>query len=136
VTKSAPLSGSSAQIGAGRWWTVTAFYACLIAIVSVIPIPPSTPKPLLSLDKVVHLCEYGLLAWLLLVSARRSAWTVGASLLTAFMGAAAYGALWEGVQAFLPYRSAEVGDLIANTLGAGIGVTVAVLATRPLGIRE
>ena len=110
-----------------RWWVATACYAAVIAIVSVIPIPPSTPKGLLSLDKALHLCEYGLLAWLLMMSARRSAWKFGASLLTAFVGAAAYGALWEAVQAFLPYRAAELADVVVNTLGAGVGVGINLL---------
>ena len=100
------------------------------------PIPPTTPSAWLSLDKAVHLCEYGLLAWLLMMSARRSAWAFGASCLTAFAGATAYGTLWEAVQMFLPYRSAEVGDLVVNTLGAGIGVGIAISVSTPKKKRE
>ena len=36
--------------------------------------------------------------------------------------ATAYGALIEGVQAFIPWRSAEGLDLLANAVGAALGV--------------
>ena len=36
--------------------------------------------------------------------------------------AAGYGALIELIQAFLPWRSAELGDALANAVGAALGV--------------
>lgn len=34
---------------------------------------------------------------------------------------ASYGALLEGLQLFLPYRSAEWWDVVANAAGSGVG---------------
>ena len=85
------------------------------------------------LDKVVHACEYLLLAWLLVqalpptplvggqairlhgLRARESLWL-------AWMFAASYGLLIEALQALVPWRSADLLDALMNALGAAAGV--------------
>ena len=92
-----------------------------MAVLAVLP--PQAGVSVGRLDKFLHLCEYLLFAWCLLQAMRAAgrerrwlAWAV----------AAGYGLLLEGVQAFLPYRSAEWGDAAANALGAAIGVMLAM----------
>ncbi len=92
-----------------------------MAVLAVLP--PQAGVSVGRLDKFLHLCEYLLFAWCLLQAMRASglerrwlAWAV----------AAGYGLLLEGVQAFLPYRSAEWGDAAANAIGAAIGVMLAM----------
>ena len=75
-------------------------------------------------DKLNHF-----LAFLVLAIALRGAFptlrAIGAAGLCV-----AYGALIEIVQAFLTYRSAEWGDLAADTAGAVLGVAVMALVLR------
>lgn len=74
------------------------------------------------LDKVVHLCEYLVLAWLLAQAVRLSRPEGREGWLLAWMLAAAYGLLMEGVQVMVPWRSADWVDVFVNGIGAGLGV--------------
>ena len=91
-----------------------------------VPTPPETPSGL-PLDKLAHLCEYLLFAWLLVQAATASRWSATKRSLLAFALPVSYGIFLEGVQAFLPYRSAEVMDVVANTVGVGMGLGLARL---------
>ncbi len=67
-------------------------------------------------DKIIHLSTYALLyicAWLAFPGALLS-WMLHGSLL-------AYGLLIEGLQSLTSYRSAELGDMLANATGLGLG---------------
>jgi len=101
------------------WWAVSAGYAVVIAVLAVLPPTPGVSVGYL--DKLAHLCEYALFAWCLRRAARASAFSRSSELLLALGFSIAYGALLEGIQGVLGYRSAEWGDVIANTVGAVIG---------------
>jgi hypothetical protein len=77
-------------------------------------------------DKVVHLVLF--LVQSLLLTRLSEAPRVRHLVLAGFV-AAAYGALTEAVQAFHPSRTAELADLVADGIGAALGV----LAARFLG---
>lgn len=112
------------------WKRLTAAYAVLIAALSVWPFSSDVARIIGPLDKLLHVCEYALLAWCL-VQALRSPTRPGVRLFAAaFLLSTAYGALLEVVQGWLPYRSAEGGDLIANAAGAGLGALAAGLMGR------
>ena len=114
------------MISQRSWQRLTAAYAVLVFVVSVIPVAPNLAPG--HLDKVAHLCEYLLLAWLLVQVFRlrqqphpfRRAW----------WWATAYGAALELVQALVPWRSAEWADALANALGAAAGIFIARLTNR------
>ncbi len=83
----------------------------------------SLPKfSLISADKLAHAVVYGILVALLWFGRRRrndlgKYWGVAV-----FLGAAAYGALMEYIQAtYFPSRSFEFDDMIANAVGAAAG---------------
>ena len=86
---------------------------------------PSLPMPSLfsAQDKITHALAYGALAVMLLGSfplrADRYSWQqIGASVVIASL----YGASDELHQSFIPRRSSEIGDWVADTLGALIAV--------------
>lgn len=91
-----------------------------ILILSVIPTreAPSVPH----LDKVVHLCEYLVFAWLLVLVIRANPQKTSHHLWWAWLYATSYGWLMEVVQWMLPWRSADVADGFMNALGAALGV--------------
>ena len=91
-------------------------------IVSVVPVQPTVS--IRHLDKLLHLCEYLLFAWLLVRAVRRSRMQPRTAHLRAWLYATGYGALIELIQAFLPWRSAELADALANAIGAGLGVWI------------
>jgi len=92
------------------------FYVCLQPGLGV-----SVPA---GFDKVEHLAAYVLLAmWFTGLVARGRYWAVAAGLL-------ALGALIEVLQWRMNLgRSAEVLDMLANALGVGAGISIALIAT-------
>src|SRR5687768_9994653 len=70
-------------------------------------------------DKFTHFAVYGLLATL--VCRLRPGWRAA---IGSFILVAAYGASDEWHQSFVPGRSGEVGDWIADTLGAAVAVAL------------
>jgi VanZ family protein len=114
-------AGLSPDAGGSRqelWTAAVLGYAALLLVISVMPLRAPAAVP--HLDKVWHLCKYGLFAWLVRRAQRarrqpRPRWR-------AWLIATGYGLLLEGVQAWLPWRSAEVGDVLANGLGAAVGI--------------
>ena len=96
-----------------------AAYAALVLIVSVLPI--KTEPAVSHLDKVAHLCEYLLFAWLLVQAIRAGRLREREYLWLAWIYATSYGLLMELIQGMLPWRSADMGDAAANALGAALG---------------
>ena len=104
------------------WGPVVAYMALIFAL-SAMSSPPS-PGPIN--DKVLHFGFYGGLA---AVTLRATAggrlagltWTAAAA---AWAIATAYGVTDEFHQRFVPYRSADVADLVADSLGAAVAVGV------------
>lgn len=105
----------------GGWQQLTAGYAVLIAVLAVWPFSPETSRVIGPLDKLLHLCEYLLFAWCLVQTGMIRGLGRAQACAMAFIVSVGYGAFLEGVQAWLPYRQAEWGDLTANTAGAGLG---------------
>ena len=94
---------------------------------------PSLPTPSLfsGQDKIVHVLAYGGLAVMLLGScslrAGHYSWRqIGASVVIASL----YGASDELHQSFVPGRSPEIGDWVADTLGALIAVLLVAWLVR------
>ena len=89
---------------------ISVAWGCLQA-----PSPDDTPW-FWGADKIIHLSTYALLyicAWLAFPGALLS-WMLYGSLL-------AYGLLIEGLQSLTSYRSGELGDMLANATGLGLG---------------
>ncbi|HET8679280.1 MAG TPA: VanZ family protein [bacterium] len=101
-------------------WIPAAVWMAGMAWVSLLPGPPLTPGT----DLWLHALAYGILT-VLLRFATASRGTVQSALLAA--GAAiAYGMFLEGVQAVLPYRTAEARDLLANAIGVAAAVLIPI----------
>jgi VanZ family protein len=94
-----------------------------------------TPKPLegveTGLDKVGHVTAFTVLAFCgsLAFPATRGPRTA------LLLGLLAYGGLIEVLQLFVPGRSAEWGDLIADGIGIAFGTALAAFVVR-LGLRQ
>ena len=105
-----------------KWWWIVVAYATAVFIVSVIPVTPTVSLP--HLDKLVHLCEYLLFAWLLMQALRTSQFHEPVFGLWAWIYATSYGVLMELVQAMVPWRSASLIDIAMNAVGATLGVWI------------
>jgi len=95
----------------------------VIAVGAVIPVPPPQ-APGIPLDKLLHLCEYLLLAWCVVRAAFASGFSPRRTFTVTWLLSGSYGLFLEGVQRLLPYRHAEWGDLMANLIGVGLGVWI------------
>jgi len=99
-------------------WLPVALDAALIFFLSSIPRLPSPPGPFS--DKHFHFASYALFATLLVraFASARLRNVTGRVAIVAILLAALYGATDEIHQMFVPGRSADPYDLLADTLGA------------------
>jgi len=87
----------------------------------------SEPNPLPAVtahvwDKLLHLCEYAGLAFIMCRAFAGEGLSLRSAMLVAALLTSLYGASDEWHQAFVPPRSSDVHDWIADSIGAGLGV--------------
>lgn len=119
------IESSITPLSIVRYWGPVGLYAGLIFFGSSISIPPEAISSLLKdiSDKVLHLSEYALLGALLYRACRHGsgAWMAQHALLGAVVGSALYGMSDETHQLFVPFREADVLDVVADTVGGMVG---------------
>lgn len=109
------------------YWLPALLFVSLIYMVSGRPnLKPPVRLPFI--DKVAHVCEYGVLGLLLARALRGTAPGMGHAerAIWAIVCGVAVGASDEWYQSFVPGRLSSVGDVVADT----IGVTLAQWAPR------
>ena len=114
-------------------WRATLAWALLIEVLILWPNPPQVPQAwtldwfgTVSLDKLAHASLFAVLSVLIvraLVVEARPWWL-------ALAGAAAFGAFTEIQQQFIPSRSMELGDFLADVAGAALGLVSFVAMAR------
>lgn len=108
-----------------RYWGPVGLYAGLIFFGSSISNPPEAISSLLKdiSDKVLHFSEYALFGALIYRAARHGAgpWMAQHAVLAAMAGAALYGVSDETHQLFVPFRQADMLDVLADTMGGTVG---------------
>ncbi len=105
-------------------WTLALGYMAAIHLhTAAVPRTLSAPLPA-GVDKILHLCEFGLLAWLLWRPWRETLprWSEGKTACFVFILTALAGAADELHQTLLPHRTAAWGDFAADAAGGGIAV--------------
>jgi len=109
-------------------------WAAVIFVVSSSPDPfPFIPRALLSKDKVIHACVYGLLGAFVRVALDGTRLPPRAALALAAALATLYGVSDELHQSFVPGRDTSAGDLLADAVGACLGAWVAAVILRRPG---
>ena len=110
-----------------------ALYAGVIFVLSAQANPlPFMPPGLLLHDKLLHGLAYAALAGLLVPGFRGAGRSSLAALLLAVAVSSLYGATDEFHQSFVPGRTADLLDWVADTLGAALGAAAATAATLAL----
>ncbi|MFK8000037.1 MAG: VanZ family protein [Polyangiales bacterium] len=113
-------------------WSLSIAYMALIFFASSIAWDVQIPSAFPLRDKGVHFCEYGLLGFLC-AHAALGTWPAVTRVRLLAAGAfiaTAWGLGDELHQAFVPGRSAEVLDLVADALGASAGAVARGFMTR------
>lgn len=124
-----PLFGRNGWLRRVFLWLPPVLYMAVIYHLS----SKSDPLPLLTehvWDKALHCIEYGGLALLLCRALLGEGCGWAGALALAFVAASAYGATDEWHQLFVPGRSSDVHDWIADTFGAAVGAGAAALLGR------
>lgn len=105
-------------------WLPAAAWLTMIFVLSAQPALPSPPGVN---DKQAHAFTYGVLAVLLLMGLVEWRWRAVTRrvLLTAFLLAVAYGVSDELHQRFVPGRTPEVADIVADAVGAALAMGAA-----------
>jgi VanZ family protein len=125
--------GRRGRIGVALW-IAAALYAALIFWLSSQSNPlPFLPSAIFSLDKVLHAGEYAVLGAVLRLALAATRLRARTAFLAAVAAASLYGASDEWHQAFVPNRSCDVRDWVADTGGALAGATLAALFLRRRG---
>lgn len=111
----------SGRTRAGLFWLPAVGWATLLFVLSSQPVLPSPPG---INDKLAHALSYGLLGVLCLVGLTTGRWdrVTRRRCLVAVLLAVAYGITDEFHQSFVPGRSPDVADLVADGLGASLAV--------------
>ncbi len=108
------------------WWGVGAYMALIFRLSSI---PPIEPFPGVSgIDKPEHYIAYGIMGLLVALAVRGSKkhWS-GLAIAAAAVGIASlFGITDEFHQSFVPSRTCDVLDWVADTLGAISGALVAL----------
>lgn len=107
---------------------------CILGLSSIPSFP--TFKALLSLDKVGHIVMFLILTWLAWRAFHfqdRVEWLRRHALLSGFLFAGFYGGATEIYQMALPNRTADIYDVVANIVGAGIFFVWRVYRRRSAG---
>jgi len=108
-----------------QYWGPVLVYMGLIFWGSSLSSPPESIASLLQKlsDKVLHFLEYSVLGVLIYRACRHASgeWLSQHALLAASAGAALYGLSDETHQLFVPFREADVLDLVADTVGGTVG---------------
>jgi VanZ family protein len=81
-------------------------------------------------DKAVHFVFYGVMGFLCALWRRESGVPAGRAILSALLFTAVAGVVDEVHQHWIPGRSMELLDWMADTLGGGIGAIISVLLPR------
>lgn len=105
-------------------------YLILLFLLAVLPVPDTGTLSVSYLDKAVHVLLYGVLTVLILCSPVFFFQPSGicSAGIRAIIAASFYGAALEVCQYFLPYRSFDLGDIVANMSGAFLfGIIAAYL---------
>lgn len=110
-------------------YVLTYVIAALIVIASTIKVSefPSIPMP--GIDKPIHFSMYALLTFVIafdyshFMKRRLNCMNCIITPLIATL----FGVLMECIQYFLPYRSFSLWDMLANTLGAILGIMIFII---------
>lgn len=93
------------------WFSCGFALLLLIAIGSLMPVSGDVGN-----DKLAHVIMYAIPAtWFSLIVERRSLWRI-------LIGLVAFGALMEFLQGLTDYRTMELADAVANSLGTLLGL--------------
>lgn len=114
-----------------RAWAPPLSYAALIFALSAQSRPlPFLPEEVLAWSAALHLVEYAVLGWLVARALGRGHPSPARTFAGALVLASLYGASDEIHQAFVPNRSAEVADWVADTAGSALGAAAAAWLRR------
>jgi hypothetical protein len=111
-------------------WLPPVLYLAAIFVISSEPRPLIAPPDWLGADKVAHFMAYAGLGVLLCRAYLGSGLAGSAAFWLSALTASLYGASDEWHQSFVPNRSADAADWLADSLGAMLGAALLLLFLR------
>ena len=111
---------SAVMAGVNAWRVILVLLLACIAVLALMPAPPSDFDT--GWDKLNHWLAFGSLAFAACLSSPASR-TTRLLLLLSLLG---FGGLIEVAQSYVPGRSAEWADLLADAIGIASGAAVAI----------
>lgn len=131
------MSPDAAGLRGRREWMLAGGWALLILVATSLPLPaggvldrPPHLFGVLAADKVGHATMYAVLGWLTVGALSTERASVLTRLLAALAAAAAFAALDEWHQAWIPSRTAEIMDWVADASGVAVGAAARAVRER------
>ena len=109
-----------------RRWAPPLAWAALILVVMSVPLPPGPAGPP-GADKLLHFALYFVLGMLVVRAAPNPSWR---ALVGSVLAVAAFGAVDEWHQRFVPGRFPDAIDWLADAIGGAVGAVCALAVTR------
>jgi VanZ family protein len=106
-----------------RRWIPTVLWAVVILVLTSVP-TPAGPGGGLGLDKAVHLVLYAILGWLAIRAASRGSFRARTAAVT-LAAIALFAVVDELHQVFIPWRTGDISDWVADLTGGAIGIAFA-----------
>ncbi|KYG78760.1 VanZ family protein [Roseivirga echinicomitans] len=109
-----------------QYWASVS-WAIVLAVLMLLPQDSFPESKLLSYDKIAHLGVFGILSFLVLWGKRNNKGKVRLEnkyLWNSLTICVVYGLILESLQSVVPGRMTDIYDLLANTIGAIVGVVV------------
>ena len=111
-------------MGHARFYQGAGIAAGLLTAAWVAVDPALAPPEEYSIDKILHILSFAVLT----IGCRLSGVQIPVTGLAG--GLAVFGAMIEGIQAFIPHREASLGDEAANVLGILVGLGLLAVFSR------
>ena len=103
---------------------ILAMIIMVLSLSSTGSIAPQKIPEIPHIDQFVHFLFYFAFSFILLLDFNKTFFTFYPGIIVPVIICLLYGGLMEMIQYYIPYREAEMADLIFNLLGTGIGLVI------------
>lgn len=107
-------------------WYVICIYVIFLIVFSVIPLQTPVVTRFILFDKIIHFFIYCLFAFIVFNTLIDHKFKN--CRMKSLLGVILFGVILECIQIFLPFRSFEASDIVANCLGALAGISIKVVS--------
>lgn len=104
-----------------KYIILSSIWTIVILILTLLPGQDIPNVPIFGIDKFVHMFMFGVLMFLVCKISKEPLISRSAYVVSSFILCISYGIIIEFIQQYIPGRSMSIYDIIANSVGVGLG---------------